>query len=224
MVIILDLDDTLYEEVCYVKSGFNIVSKMLETEYSLPFEECFQKMCSYLPNNRGKIFDEVLLHFGCFSPALVSKCLSVYRNHTPTLELFEDVIHFFLRFPTMKKYIVTDGYPKVQRAKIQALQLKKYNVYYYLTHIWGIEHEKPNPLAFQLICEREQIPANQAVYFGDNQTKDFVGITPLGFKTVQILRGNYKNLNLPLEYKAHRSIYSFDEVTNDFFHTLKILE
>ena len=220
MVIILDLDDTLYEELTYVKSGFQAVSKMLEKEYSLPMEECYQKMCTYLPNNRGKIFDEILLYYGCFSPTLVATCLELYRNHTPNLELYKDVVHFFLRFHDWKKYIVTDGNPKVQRTKIQALQLKKYDIYYYLTHIWGVEFEKPHPLAFKQICDKERIQPHQAVYFGDNQTKDFVGITPLGFKTVQILRGNYKNLNLPLEYKALRSINSFDEVTNDFFHTL----
>lgn len=220
MIVLLDLDDTLYEELTYVKSGFRVVATMLEDEYSIPFEHSYQKMCSYLPNNRGRIFDEVLHSFGCFSPTVVNECISLYRNHRPTLELFEDVIHFFLRFPKMKKYIVTDGNPAVQRAKIQALQLKKYNIYYYLTHIWGVEYEKPHPLAFQCICEKEHIEPSQAVYIGDNQTKDFVGITPLGFKTVQILRGNYKNLNLPLKYQAHRTIYSFDEVTNDFFQTL----
>lgn len=220
MIVILDLDDTLYEELSYVKSGFKEVAKMLEEECSIPFEECFQKMCSYLPNNRGKIFDEVLIQFGCFSPRLVTQCLDVYRNHTPSLELYVDVIHFILRFHELKKYVVTDGNPKVQRAKIQALKLKQYNIFYYLTHIWGVEFEKPHPLAFQKICEREQIQPNQAVYIGDNQTKDFVGIKPLGFKTVQILRGNYKNLNLPLEYKAHRTINSFDEITNDFLQTL----
>jgi len=220
MIVILDLDDTLYEEISYVKSGFNVVAKMLEERCSIPFEECYQKMCSYLPNNRGKIFDEVLIQFGCFSPGLVTQCLEVYRNHTPNLELYEDVIHFFFRFPELKKYVVTDGNPKVQRAKIQALKLKQYNIFYYLTHIWGVEYEKPNPLAFELICEKEQIPTNQAVYFGDNQRKDFVGITPFGFKTVQILRGNYKNLNLPLEYQAHRTINSFKEVTYDFLQIL----
>lgn len=220
MIVILDLDDTLYEEISYVKSGFKVVAKMLEEVCSIPFEDSYQKLCSYLPNNRGKIFDEVLNQFGCFSPLLVAQCLDVYRKHTPILELYEDVIHFFSRFPELKKYVVTDGNPKVQRAKIQALKLKQHKIFYYLTHIWGVEFEKPHPLAFQKICEKEQIQTNQAVYIGDNQTKDFVGIKPLGYKTVQILRGNYKNLNLPLEYQAHQTINSFDEVTYDFLQTL----
>ena len=222
MIIVLDVDDTIYKELDYVQSGFQVVSEYLEQRFKIPAKEVFERMCSFLPNRRGRIFDEVLLHYSCYSQEIVQECLQIYRCHSPKIHLFPDVIRFLQRFSNNQKYLVTDGFPSVQRKKIQSLGVKKYNLFYYLTHIWGVEFEKPNPLAFQLICEREGVTAEQVVYFGDNQRKDFVGISPLGFKTVQILRGNYHKQEYAIEYKAMRTIKSFDEVTSDFLESLLV--
>jgi putative hydrolase of the HAD superfamily len=222
MIIVLDVDDTIYKELDYVQSGFQVVSEYLELQFKIPSKEASVYMCSFLPNRRGRIFDEVLLHYGCYSPEIVQECLRIYRCHSPKIHLFPDVIRFLQRFSNNQKYLVTDGFPTVQRKKIQSLGLKQYKLFYYLTHIWGVEFEKPHPLAFQLICEREGVTPKQVVYFGDNQRKDFVGISPLGFKTVQILRGNYYKQEYAIEYKAMRTIKSFDEVTSDFLESLSV--
>ncbi len=220
MVYIFDLDDTLYDELSYVRGGFSIVAEYLEQKENIPSSEAISIMETFLPNDRGSIFDTVLKQYGCYSPNLVQDCIHIYRNHTPTILLYDDVVSFLETIHFEKKYIVTDGNPTVQRKKIQSLGLKKYNVFYYLTHTLGIEFEKPNTVAFELICKRENIKPTEAVYFGDNLKKDFVGITPLGFKTVQILRGNYKSFEYSAQHSAMKTIQSFQEVTPEFLESL----
>ena len=36
MILVFDLDDTLYEEISYVKSGFKKVSDFMKSEYEIP--------------------------------------------------------------------------------------------------------------------------------------------------------------------------------------------
>ncbi len=55
-VIVFDLDDTLYEEIDFVKSGFDKVSKFLFKNYHISKDECYQNMINELGKGRGKIF------------------------------------------------------------------------------------------------------------------------------------------------------------------------
>jgi putative hydrolase of the HAD superfamily len=111
-------------------------------------------------------------------------------------------------------YIVTDGNKHVQLAKLQALGLydrlpvKRC----FITRRYGVHREKPSPHCFQLICKMEQVSPDQVVYIGDNPNKDFVGIKPLGFRTVRLLRGNYAQLRKPKEYEADVVLRSLDEL------------
>jgi putative hydrolase of the HAD superfamily len=47
---------------------------------------------------------------------------------------------------------------------------------------------------------------------GDNVKKDFVGIKPLGFNTVRVLRGNYAHYVADEAHEAARIIQSLDEL------------
>jgi FMN phosphatase YigB (HAD superfamily) len=55
MVIVFDLDDTLYDEIDFVKSGFREISKYLGDEkyFNFMWEE-------FLKNGSGKIFDKLI--------------------------------------------------------------------------------------------------------------------------------------------------------------------
>ncbi len=77
-----------------------------------------------------------------------------------------------------------------------------------------------DPHVFDLICRREGLTPDQVIYVGDNPRKDFVGIKPLGFRTVRILRGNYAHLAADAAHEAHRRIHSLDELTSEFIGAL----
>ena len=64
MVLIFDLDDTLYNEMSYVKSGFNAVAFHLSYLFKIRQESIFNKLLKVLKENgRGKVFNIVCAHF-----------------------------------------------------------------------------------------------------------------------------------------------------------------
>lgn len=215
MVLVFDLDDTLYDELTYVQSGFRAVSAFLEAEFNIPAQDSFQWMLDRLAGGRGTIFDDLLSVHGICSRRLVRKCVSVYRGHRPDIRLNEAAVQCLERFRDYPKYIVTDGNKNVQAGKIKALGLTDVMKGCFVTHRYGIQKAKPSPYCFLKICEQEKVAPQEVVYIGDNPRKDFVGIKPLGFKTVRIMQGQHRDLRLPAEYEAEYQIQSLDEVTEE---------
>lgn len=222
LVLVFDLDDTLYDELTYVHSGFRAVSSFLEAEYNLPAEASFPWMMERLAGGRGTIFDDLLRTYGMYSKGLVWKCVSVYRGHKPDIRLSEGAVKCLERFRDYPKYTVTDGNKIVQTNKIKALGLTDVMKGCFVTHRYGIRHAKPSPYCFMKICEREKVPPQEIVYIGDNPRKDFVGLKPLGFKTVRVLQGQHRDLRMPAEYEAEYQIQSLDELTEEFLESLQL--
>lgn len=214
-VFIFDLDDTLYDERTYVASGFRAVAAWLAERYPVDATECLRQMDAHLARfGRGAIFDAVLRSYGIYSRRLVAQCVNVYRAHIPELALLPDAAACLARLQDQPIYIVTDGNKHVQQRKLQALGL--YNGYgirkCYITRRYGIRNEKPSPYCFLQICRTERVTPDQAVYIGDNPHKDFVGIRPLGFRTIRIRRGAYEDVEPTPEYDADRTIDTLDQM------------
>jgi putative hydrolase of the HAD superfamily len=220
MILIFDLDDTLYEELDFVRSGFRKVADYLANARGISEDEIYTRLCFYLQKGRESIFDQVLKEYNIFSKILVRKCLTIYRTHQPDISLYPDSRRCLERFPDVPKYIVTDGNKLVQKNKINALGLDKFIKFSYITHRYGIKHSKPSGYVFQKICKREDTEPGMMLYIGDNPMKDFVGIKSLGIKTVRIIRGNYKEIRLDDSFEAERNIHSFDEITTDLLNSL----
>ena len=213
-VLVFDLDDTLYPELSYVHSGFQAVAAFLNPILGTSAEALAAGMVAEeAAHGRGQVFDSVLRQHGRWSKTLVAACLRTYRQHRPELALYPDAERCLARFATWPLYLVTDGHKEVQARKTVALQVAARVRYAYLTNCYGRHRAKPDPHVFQLICSREQVLPGQVVYVGDNPRKDFVGIKPLGFRTVRILRGNYAHLEADAAHEADRRIHSLDELT-----------
>jgi putative hydrolase of the HAD superfamily len=220
LVLVFDLDDTLYDEMTFVKSGFRAVAGYLGETGRIPATKALEFMEDRLKQGREGVFDDLLREYGIFSKRLVRKCLAVYRSHKPEITLAPDAGRCLARFVHYPKYIVTDGNKLVQANKIRALGLEDKVVYAYITHRYGLKHAKPSPYCFLKICEREGVPPSRVVYFGDNPHKDFAGIKPLGFKTVRVLKGPYRLVEKEKEYEAGRKVCSLDEVDEEFLRNL----
>ena len=213
-VIVFDLDDTLYDEMTYVVSGLKAVSHYLEQEREIPANESYERMCRVLAEQgRGKIFDEVLASYQLRSNRLVRECLQVYRNHKPKIKLYDDAERCLERMSHHPMYIVTDGNKHVQLEKLKTLGLYDHPHIRkcYITRRYGIHNEKPSPYCFSQISKIEKVDPDRIVYIGDNPNKDFVGIKPLGFQTVRILRGSHAHVRKSREYEADIEIASLDE-------------
>ena len=114
--VIFDLDDTLYSEKEYVRSGFAAVAEILPT-----INGAEQKLWLLLESGKPAI-DYLLRSEGIYSDELKEECLNAYRTHTPDIHLYDGVRNMLVRL-RQKGYmlgIITDGRPDGQRAKILA--------------------------------------------------------------------------------------------------------
>lgn len=179
--VVFDLDDTLYGEKEYVKSGYSAVSQMLpqvknaETKLWKAFEE------------KKSAIDELLFTEDIYSDELKQKCLEVYRHHQPNIQLYKGVAEMLtqLHEQGFAIGIITDGRPEGQWAKIKALKLNKYVDHIIVTdELGGVEYRKPNKKAFELLKELLNVQFSEMCYVGDNIRKDFIPCEQLGIKSV----------------------------------------
>lgn len=195
-VIVFDLDDTLYNELDYVRSGLANVALDLEPIIKISSNEIYQALLLSLAESRDEIFDRVLKKYDAWNDELLQQCVSSYREHTPNIKLSNEVQNLIQTLAEdFILYVVTDGHAGVQTMKLKTLGLidnpaiKKC----YATYALGNEYAKPSPKCFEMICENEQCNPEDVVYIGDNPDKDFIGIRPLGFKTIRLMQGQHSH-------------------------------
>ncbi len=190
--VIFDLDDTLYDEIDYCRSGFRAVSRVLATLSNLPCTAeafaCLWKQ--FTAGNRTATFNAALDELGiAYDDALITQLVEVYRSHRPELTLPPDSR---LTLDTLKRThrlaLLTDGYLPAQRLKVLALGIEPYFEAIVYTEELGRACWKPSPIGFEALIERLDVTPDQMVYVGDNETKDFIAPNALGMLTVQVLR------------------------------------
>ncbi len=216
MIIVFDLDDTLYEEITYVRSGFKAVADYLSETYGVEeSEKIYTEFVQALEEQgRGKIFDVVLSKYHLSNKTLIKKCLSVYRLHNPKICLSIAGRACLERFKDYPKYLVTDGNKVVQTKKIKALKIDKYFRNIMPTHNYGVKYSKPSTYCFHKILQWERANPKDLIYIGDNPKKDFVNLKKDGFRTIQVLTGEHKEVEVPLEYEADFRVYTLDDLSN----------
>lgn len=220
MVIVFDLDDTLYEELTYVHSGFQAVAKDLSALLGLDQHKIFEGLAAELAVNRNQVFDRFLEKQGIKTERLIKRCLSIYRGHEPQLTLFPEARRCLERLQDYPLYVVTDGNHLVQRKKFAALGLEGMVRRGYFTYAHGLQHRKPSSYCFEKISHTEKTPPSSIVYVADNPHKDFVGIKPLGYKTIRVLTGPYRNDQVDTEYDADLTIPHLGALKHALLKTL----
>jgi putative hydrolase of the HAD superfamily len=212
MIIIFDLDDTLYDERTYVESGFLSVAYFGFDKFGWNVQQSFQFMINTLvQEGRGAIFDKWLILNGRYSKRLVQECLRIYRHHNPTIQLYQAASQLLPKILDYPLYLVTDGHKIVQQKKVDALNISDVFRYIFITHRYGIRHAKPSTYCFQKIREREKCKWQDMIYIGDNPAKDFVNLKPLGAHTVRVLTGIHGTSQARPEHNAHHIITNLTE-------------
>lgn len=179
--VIFDLDDTLYPEKSYVRSGFHEIAELLPQIDNVE-EILWNAFCAGYP-----AVDRVLRDAGIEDPEIKEKCLEKYREHFPRIQLYPDVLKLFadLRKAGKKIAILTDGRPKGQRNKIEALGLDELVDEILITdELGGAQFRKPNDVGFRILKYRLGFPFERIAYVGDNPDKDFHAPRLLGMPYV----------------------------------------
>lgn len=218
--VIFDLDDTLYPEIDYVKSGFKVVSHYLSTKINMKPCKIFNNLLKLFEEDRNNVFNRLLDSYDVNKEVVIKECIDLYRNHYPNITLDEEIqeILKFIKLKTLKVGIITDGRPEGQWNKIKALELQKYCDDIIVTdELGGIKYRKPSEIPYKKMLQELEIEAKEAIYVGDNPVKDFIAANKLGIFTVMFKnnKGLYSQTNnLSSEYLAKITINKISEIRN----------
>lgn len=180
-VVIFDMDDTLYSETDYVRSGYAEIAKHFPE-----IDNMASKLWHAFESGKQAI-NYVLEQEGLFSDEAVKQALSIYRNQQPRIFLYPEAKDLLetLKSRGIRLGMITDGRPEGQRAKIAALGIEKYFEKIIITdELGGVDFRKPNPAAFEMMQAYFNVPYSEMVYIGDNPKKDFIAPNALGMDSI----------------------------------------
>lgn len=180
-VVLFDLDDTIYSEKEYVRSGYAEIARNFKEIIDME-----KKLWNAFINGKPAI-NYVLEQEGLFAEDVLNFCLKIYRNHIPQISLYPDAEELlnFLKKHGIPLGMITDGRPEGQYAKIKALGVEKYFEKIIVTdELGGIAFRKPNTEAFECMKKFFDVPYESIVYIGDNLKKDFIAPKLLGMKSI----------------------------------------
>ncbi|WP_339147761.1 HAD family hydrolase [Sutcliffiella sp. BMC8] len=213
--LIFDMDDTLYNEIEFVFSGFKAVDDWLIKNWN---QKGFYKIAIniFLNGEKKFVFNQALDYLGIeYSSSQIDEMVNVYRNHLPEITILEEFIALQKKiYPWVKLGVITDGYLATQKNKANSLRLKKYFQTIVFTDEYGKKFWKPHRLPYDVICKEFRCNHEDCIYVGDNINKDFITAKRLGWRTIQVIREEsiYKNQIVEEQYKAHHIIKDLREI------------
>ena len=206
-VIVFDLDDTLYNEMEYLRSAYMEIAKKVD---STNWHQLFAKMFS-LFRSKKDVFEFVSQNYKIDKLAL----LNSYRTHVPQIHLFDGVLDVMTAIKVRhgKIGIITDGRTNTQRAKLKALNILQHIDKIIISEEIG--SEKPNEGNYQAI--EDTFTDCSYLYIADNLRKDFIAPNRMGWKTIGLIDNGlnmhfdafayFDKKRLPQEFVA-----SFEEI------------
>jgi putative hydrolase of the HAD superfamily len=214
--VIFDLDDTLYPEAEFVRSGFERVAHYLSEKHNVSFFT----VCQILKNDfkaglRHRNFNVLLdkIDLG-LQPA--QELVAVYDKHFPTLSLYPDAKTALKWLRNRYQLgIITDGNMTRQENKIAALDIRNYfSVIIINDRLSKTSKSKTRP--FIEAIDRLHAAAYEAVFVGDNPLKDFKAAKQLGIHTARIIRadGFYGDVAADDESNAEYTITNLNELAH----------
>ena len=212
---IFDLDDTLYLERDYVRSGYGAITEYLETRglrpsssakaLSIPAFLCRRlEQWLWTRFERGQAagaFDELNSHFSLgLAKADIVELVKIYREHRPTIQPIPGTPELLSRLcPEYALGLLADGFLPAQRLKLAALGLERFFEAMVFTEELGRDAWKPSPVGFELMREKmEKLGTGPGLsYISDNPSKDFLAPNRLGWRTIQLVYPGQVHAHLP---------------------------
>lgn len=211
--IVFDLDDTLYPQVEYKRSGFKAVASWLAEKRGLDsatvlrvLETILYQFGASYPNMFDRLVERLKLESG-----LVPELVSVFIDHNPQIDCYEGVFPMLARLKAKYRLgILTDGRFSVQMKKITALGLKNSVDRILCSDTIGLE--KPATQLYAWFEKAFDLKGSNLIYVGDNPEKDFYGAHQRQWETVQVGTGEGEKKWVDQEYQAKRTIPSVTDL------------
>lgn len=209
------MDDTVYNEKEYVMQAMLNVAKYIhEDRNDLKVEDLYKRLLDILEEDgRGKIFNRICQEENILIP--VMDLVNAYRDTIPKARPYEDTkwLIDYLKEKNIKIGLITDGNKFVQRRKIEGLQIEELFNSIVVTDEFDLS--KPDEEVFRISLEQASIiDPSEAVYIGDNPTKDFIGAKNIGMHTIRIKRevGDHMQTKVDAKLEAEHTITNMKEV------------
>jgi putative hydrolase of the HAD superfamily len=186
-IVVLDVDDTLYLESAYVRSGFAAVDGWAREHFDTGGvgDTAWQLFESGV--RRTTLTDALAAHGVAVTPEVRASVIDVYRTHDPDIALADDARRFVHgRLADFTWAVVTDGPAASQRAKCSALGLFELADPVVVTADHG--SSKPDVAMFKLVEVAHRRTGSELIYVADNPLKDFQGPIALGWRCVRVRR------------------------------------
>jgi putative hydrolase of the HAD superfamily len=196
--VVFDLDDTLYPESAYVRSGFRAVAQEAERRYGVPAQEAYAELEQLFEEGvRGDTFDRWLRARGIDGD--VADLVTAYRAHTPTIDPFPEAPPLLARLREAGYLLglLSDGEPAIQYGKLDAIALRDAFDATVVSGELGRDAWKPSPRGLATLLERlGGVEPAEAVYVSDNPAKDFKAAREAGMRSIWVRRegGVYSRL------------------------------
>lgn len=202
--VLFDLDDTLYPEEEFVRSGFRAVGRELESRGLCSGARASELFVTiHKGEGRDAVLDKGLRRLG-LSPTLASELVATYRAHDPVqLTLFPGVSELLRRLRMVVKVgVVTDGWLGVQKRKVAALGLEDQVDAVFCSDELGRALWKPDPAPFLGCLDRlGGVKPERAVFVGDNPARDVAGALAAGLRPVLLRtdQGCFRSEPVPVD-------------------------
>lgn len=190
VLIAFDLDDTLYKEQDYVRSGLRAVAREAAGISGLPVEELAAMMLA-APNGHDafEALESRLKGHSGEELFPIWRMVATYRNHKPELQP-DPAVNEILSRLKQRGYtlsLITDGNPVRQHAKISALGLARFFDRDNIIVSADTGADKTTPLPF--VQAENLAPGSRRIYVGDNPAKDFHWPNLRGWHSVMLRDG-----------------------------------
>ena len=179
--VIFDLDDTLYKELDYVKSGFlniaDMVSKITKIDKKNIYDKLYKSFISNKNPFKGLINDYKI-------SLSLNDLIQIYRSHNPSIRLREGAYELLnvLIANNISIGLITDGRSSQQRKKIHSLGIEKFFQSIIISEEFG--SAKPHSDNFLFFMNSIYPKSKKFYYIGDNTSKDFLTPNKLDWITI----------------------------------------
>lgn len=185
--IAIDLDDTLFLETEYVRSGFEAVGEFVHDGYGI---EGFGVRCweIFSTGVRGNVFQSAAHACGwSATETLIRSLVSVYRGHAPKIALTDERRHSLgILADNFRLAVLTGGDPVAQRRKAAAIGVDDWATTVVFAGERGETFDKPHRWAWLELQQRMEVGGGEIVYIADNPLKDLPASMALGWGFIRV--------------------------------------
>lgn len=187
--VLFDLDDTLFAYREYARAGLRSAADRLAEKTGARYHEELERMYFEEGITEGT-FDRLLDRHD-LSADLTQALVDAYHDATSPLSPYPETERVLSELGDRYQLgLVTDG--RGGHAKLKRLDIEEYFDAVMVTPT--VDATKGDPQVFETVLSTLSVPADSAVYVGDDPRFDFQVPNDLGMETIRVRRGRFADL------------------------------